>query len=394
MKNQGNHQSDEDRLSKNYESEEQKLEEQEIEIAKLLTELEAEGKIDSRINVYSDNQVESFSDSPDQNSTPAENPSKFFSSSSFLHYNKLSGNDFGQQSRAGYDPNIQGSSSQVIGRREDFNLSDFNLTRFKVESKLDLHEIASLGNSKASLGNSDQQLSFNQEKYQFTSEELEFISNGILNAEEIYQQRAELSRYQDLERGSSFKSQNFPFHGADLSRGDDGLQHEQMAKSGPAKGIDHKFIERMNPDLKPSIDQDFPLQNYEKKMDEMDAEILGIVDKLKSRHGIGQGVFGNQNDDEEMLSLVGSPREQFGNFQEYPDNFTTHLDLDFNQTEIELMEAGITIEEIMEQRQFATEQFATEQFISQSGSQNQGEMQPLNAENLGSNSRERSPSRE
>ena len=210
-----------------------------------------------------------------------------------------------------------------------------------------------------------------------SADEQQLIDNGILSCDEILQQRIQMSQYQDQR---SFQSQS-QSQGLFLQRTNyfarnsgESVKGESMAKSGPARGIDHEFIERQR-------GLGFSSEGFPGDLgssESLEKELLSgyeLIEQIEKK--IGKEIKSRRFEisrkiDESFDYLEDGPTSLLGSEED------DHELLDLNEAEIELLESGVSIEDILELR----EQIAQEQ------------IQPLSAQSLDSNSSQKSPSRE
>jgi hypothetical protein len=203
--------------------------------------------------------------------------------------------------------------------------------------------------------------------------EQEFLDYGTLSKEEILQQRIEMSQYQDQR---SFQSQS-QSQGLFSERTDpfskNSGEGESMAKSGPARGIDHEFIARAS--ASGSLREGFLADGGSFKSPEKNHltayELIDQIEKQVAEERMSRSVEILEEIDKSFGGLKDGPPSLIGS--EENDHQS-----DLNETEIELLQSGVSIEDILELR----EQIAQEQ------------IQPLSAQSLDFNSRQKSSSRE
>ena len=250
-----------------------------------------------------------------------------------------------------YNPNIHGSSSQDI-----------------------LGSLAPYSNLAGS-------------ELKLTDDEKELIHNGILSYDEILLQRIQMSRYQGQGIfGSQPQSQGLFSERTNPFAQNSG-EGESMAKSGPARGIDHEFIERQRGGLGSSSEgysadggifkspePKYPI--YPELINENTILELTSPDY----NDYPPSLMGSEEGDEdlngidELLMFREEDGRQGKNDLQKEDNNKPE---DLNETEIELLGSGVSIEDILELR----EQMAQER------------IQPLSGKSLDSNSSQKSPSR-
>jgi len=250
-----------------------------------------------------------------------------------------------------YNHNIHGSSSRdpypERGESNDASIGGSSSRNLPGSSARDSHSARS--------------------ELKLNADEQELIDNKILSYHEILKQRFEMSQYQDRR---SFQSQS---QGLFSQRSNPFAQNsgegESMAKSGSARGIDHKFIERAS--ALGSLREGFfadggSFESPEKKH----LTAYELIDQI-----------GKQDEDEmtsrsfdilidESLDFVkNGPPSLIGSEENDHES-------DLNETEIELLESGVSIQDIIELR----EQIAKEQ------------IQPLSGQSLSDKARGKSPS--
>lgn len=221
-----------------------------------------------------------------------------------------------------------------------------------------------------------------------TATEQEFVDNGILSYDEILQQRIQISQFEGQGIFQSQPQSQGLFSERTNPFAQNSGEGESMAKSGPARGIDHEFIERQGGGLGSSsegysadggifkspepkypiypelINENTILELTSPDYNDYPPSLMGSEEGDEDLNGIDELLMFREEDD----------RQGKNDLQKEDDNKPE----DLNETEIELLESGVSRKDILKLR----EQMAQEQ------------IQPLSAESLDSNSSQKSPSRE
>lgn len=203
-----------------------------------------------------------------------------------------------------------------------------------------------------------------------TADEQELIDNGILSYDEILQQRIQMSQFEGQGIfGSQPQSQGLFSERTNPFAQNSG-EGESMAKSGPARGIDHEFIARASNSgsLREGFSADLGSSKSPEKKLLSGNELTEQIEKQVEEEMMSRSVEISRETDESFEYFENSPPSLLGSEENDRES-------DLNETEIELLESGVSREDILKLR----EQMAQER------------IQPLSAESLDSNSRQGSP---
>lgn len=203
-----------------------------------------------------------------------------------------------------------------------------------------------------------------------TDDEQELIDNEILSYDEILQQRIQMSQFEGQGIfGSQPQSQGLFSERTNPFAQNSG-EGESMAKSGPARGIDHEFIARASNSgsLREGFSADLGSSKSPEKKLLSGNELTEQIEKQVEEEMMSRSVEISRETDESFEYFENSPPSLLGSEENDRES-------DLNETEIELLESGVSREDILKLR----EQMAQER------------IQPLSAESLDSNSRQGSP---
>jgi hypothetical protein len=201
--------------------------------------------------------------------------------------------------------------------------------------------------------------------------EQEFLDNGTLSKEEILQQRIQMSQYQDQRSSKSQSQSQGLFSERTNPFSQNSGEGESMAKSGPATGIDHEFIARAS--ASGSLREGFFANEGSFESPEKNHltayELIYQIEKQVEEERMSRSIEILEEIDKSFVGLKDGPPSLIGS--EENDHQS-----DLTETENELLESGVSIEDILELR----EQIAKEQ------------IQPLSGQSLSDKARGKSPS--
>jgi hypothetical protein len=210
-----------------------------------------------------------------------------------------------------------------------------------------------------------------QSELKLSADERQLIEAEILTHDEILQQRIQMSQYQGR---SNFQSQS-QSQGLFSERTNPFAQNsgegESMAKSGPARGIDHEFIARASASgsLREGFFADGGSFESPEKNHLTAYELIDQIEKQVEEERMSRSIEILEEIDKSFVGLKDGPPSLIGS--EENDHQS-----DLNETETELLKSGVYIKDILELR----EQIAKEQ------------IQPLSGQSLSDKARGKSPS--
>ena len=205
-----------------------------------------------------------------------------------------------------------------------------------------------------------------------TDDEKELIDNGILSYDEILQQRIQISQFEGQGIFQSQPQSQGLFSERTNPFAQNSGEGESVAKCGPATGIDHEFIEKQGG--LGSLSEGFSAGGEGFKLPQkhsISRELIEEIEKQVKEEMMSRSVEISREIDESFEYFENSPPSLLGSEENDHES-------DLNETEIELLDSGVSIEDILGLR----ERMAQER------------IQPLSAESLDSNSSQKSPSRE